>query len=83
MKKPAETRRTFLKKTVIAAPLVLSAKTLARGAGHVSPNERVRIGLIGCGGRSRAVVGAGLEWPEFQMVAVADCFEPKTREAVA
>ena len=82
MKKPAESRRTFLKKAVVAAPLVLSAKTLARGAGHVSPNERVRIGLIGCGGRSRAVVGAGLEWPEFQMVAVADCFEPKTREVL-
>lgn len=80
MKNCTQSRRSFLKSTAVAAPLVLSAKNLALGAGDVSPNEKPRIGLIGCGRRCRAVVGAGLEWPEFQMVAVADCFEPKTGE---
>ena len=80
MKNRTETRRTFMKKAAVAAPLVLSARTLALGAKDVSPNEKVNIGLIGCGGRCRAVVSAGMEWPEFQMTAVCDCFEPRTAE---
>lgn len=79
MKKHNETRRMFLKKAAIAAPMVLSARVLARGANYVSPNEKVNIGLIGCGRRCRSVVSGGMEYPEFQMVAVADCFEPQTR----
>ncbi len=59
--------------------MVLSAEVVARGAKYISPNEKVNIGLIGCGNRCRAVVSAGMEYPEFQMVAVADCFEPQTR----
>ncbi len=78
MKKRTETRRAFLKKTAVAAPLVLSASTLALGAKEVSPNEKVKIGLIGCGNRCRSVVSAGMEYPEFQMAAVCDCFEPQT-----
>jgi len=82
MKQRTETRRTFLKRAAVAAPMVLSAQTLARGAGAVSPNEKVHIGLIGCGNRCRAVVSAGMAYPEFQMVAVADCFEPQTRNVL-
>jgi predicted dehydrogenase len=80
MSKRTETRRTFLKKAAIAAPMVLSAQAVARGARYVSPNEKVNIGLIGCGNRCKAVVSGGMEYPEFQMVAVADCFEPQTRK---
>ncbi|MFW6171081.1 MAG: Gfo/Idh/MocA family protein [Planctomycetota bacterium] len=79
MNQRTETRRSFLKKTAIAAPMVLSAQAVARGANYVSPNEKVNIGLIGCGRRCRTVVSSGMEYPEFQMVAVADCFEPQTR----
>jgi len=78
MQKQTETRRTFLKQAAVAAPLVLSARTLALGAKDVSPNEKVNVGLIGCGNRCRAVVSAGMAWPEFQMAAVCDCFEPQT-----
>ncbi len=80
MKKRTETRRTFLKQAAVAAPMVLSARALARGANYVSPNEKVNIGLIGCGNRCKSVVSGGMEYPEFQMVAVADCFEPQTRK---
>ncbi len=80
MKKLTESRRSFLKKAAVAAPMVLSAHVVARGARYVSPNEKVNIGLIGCGNRCKAVVSAGMEYPEFQMVAVADCFEPQTRK---
>ena len=80
MKKRTQTRRTFLKQTAAAAPMVLSAAAVARGAAYTSPNEKVKIGLIGCGNRCKAVVSAGMEYPEFQMVAVADCFEPQTQK---
>jgi len=80
MKKRTESRRSFLKKSAFAAPMVLSAHVVARGARYVSPNEKVNIGLIGCGNRCKAVVSGGMEYPEFQMVAVADCFEPQTRK---
>ncbi len=80
MKKRHQTRRTFLKQAAIAAPMVLSASAVARGAAFTSPNEKVRIGLIGCGNRCKAVVSGGMEYPEFQMVAVADCFEPQTQK---
>jgi predicted dehydrogenase len=80
MKKNTPSRRTFLKHAAIAAPMVLSAQAVARGANFVSPNEKVRIGLIGCGNRCKAVVSAGMKYPEFQMVAVADCFEPQTEK---
>ena len=80
MKKNTQSRRTFLKNAAIAAPMVLSAQAVARGANFVSPNEKVRIGLIGCGNRCKSVVSAGMASPEFQMVAVADCFEPQTEK---
>ena len=80
MKKREQTRRDFLKQTAAAAPLVLSAAAVARGAAYTSPNEKVNIGLIGCGNRCKAVVSGGMEYPEFQMVAVADCFEPQTQK---
>jgi predicted dehydrogenase len=79
MKKRTESRRTFLKKAAFAAPMVFSAQAVARGAGYFSPNEKIKIGLIGCGNRCRDVVSSGMEYPEFQMVAVADCFEPQTQ----
>ncbi|MBC8869533.1 MAG: Gfo/Idh/MocA family oxidoreductase, partial [Planctomycetes bacterium] len=79
MKKREQTRRTFLKQAAVAVPMVLSAQTVARGAAFTSPNEKLNIGLIGCGNRCRSVVSAGMNYPEFQMVAVADCFEPQTQ----
>jgi predicted dehydrogenase len=76
MKNTNATRRDFLKTAAVAAPLVLSAPTLALGQ-NVSPNEKINVALIGCGNRCRSVVSAGMEWPEFQMVALCDCFEPQ------
>ena len=80
MKKQTQSRRDFLKGAAVAAPMVISASALGRGPGKISPNEKVNIGLIGCGNRCRAVVSGGMEYPEFQMVAVSDCFEPRMQK---
>ncbi|NQU22595.1 MAG: Gfo/Idh/MocA family oxidoreductase, partial [Candidatus Nealsonbacteria bacterium] len=50
---PRETRRSFLKKTAAAATFGLAATGRAAGA-----NERVVVGLIGCGGRGPGVAAA-------------------------
>ena len=46
MPRSTETRRSFLKKAAIAAPMVLSANVLARGANAVSPNEKLNVASI-------------------------------------
>jgi predicted dehydrogenase len=46
-----------------------------------SPNEHVRIGLIGCGGRGRFVAGHMREVPGAKFVAVCDVYERNRERA--
>ncbi len=46
-------------------------------------NERVRIGLVGCGGRGRYVAGFAKENPNAQYVATADVYLPNAQAAAA
>lgn len=62
------TRRTFAVSAVSAAQV--------RGA-----NERVRLALIGCGGRGRYVAGFAKENPNAQYVATADVYLPHAEAA--
>ena len=59
------TRRTFLGASV-------TASVLAAGARPVAASDRVRIGLIGCGGISVGDTNAFLAHPECEVVAVCD-----------
>ncbi|MFZ5833737.1 MAG: Gfo/Idh/MocA family protein [Planctomycetota bacterium] len=58
----------------LALPYFVPGSVL--GAEGVSPSERVRVGVIGLGGRSRDVVGTSLQVPAMQIAAVCDCFVP-------
>ena len=74
MRKP--TRRTFLKTSAaVAAPLYISAKAI--GAEGTPPSERVKIGLIGLGGRCRGLAGNAFSVPTMQIVACCDIFKPR------
>ena len=44
-------------------------------------NERVRMGLVGCGGRGRYVAGFAKENPNAQYVATADVYLPNAKAA--
>ena len=68
-------RRTFLKSTTAAVPMIVSAATLGRGA--PPPSDRVRIGLIGLGGRCRVLAREALTIPELEIAAVCDLFKPR------
>jgi len=59
------TRRTYLQTSMAAAALT----AVARAA---SPSDRVGIGLIGCGGISKADTNAFLAQPECEIVAICD-----------
>ena len=62
-------RRAFLAATAAGAERVLGA------------NDRVRVGLIGCGGRGRYVAGFMREAPNVEFVACADVYLPNAERA--
>jgi predicted dehydrogenase len=62
------TRREFLGSSAgLAAGLMT-----ARAGGTVSPNEKVVVGLIGCGGMGRANLHDFMRLPDFEIAAVCD-----------
>ncbi|MEZ5362845.1 MAG: hypothetical protein R2748_11020 [Bryobacterales bacterium] len=62
-------RRLFLLSSASAAALAQS------------PNETIRMGLIGAGGRGRTVTGEFKKDPKLQVYAVCDVYEPTQRRA--
>jgi predicted dehydrogenase len=74
------TRREFIGAT--AGATVLAATGLNASARIQGANDRVRIGLIGSGGRGRQVASFFLKHPDAQYVAVADVFKPNVDTAI-
>ncbi len=67
------TRREMLKAgaTAMALPALVPGSVLGLD-GAAAASETVRVGVIGCGGRSR-LIREGADVPAFQVVAAADC----------
>ena len=61
-------RRHFLMSTA-----ALTASTAVRGI--ASPNETIRVGVVGCGGRGGGLVGAWPAIPNVEIVALCDVDE--------
>ena len=66
------TRRTF----------ALSAVTAAAAARVSGANDRMRVGLIGSGGRGREDWGTFLKQPDVEPVAVCDLYEPFREQGI-
>src|SRR5690242_410304 len=65
-------RRQFIK-AAAAVPLA---------AGRVlGANDRIRVGVIGTGGRGRLLMGLFNQCPEAEIVAVCDVYEPRRSQA--
>ncbi|MBV9441755.1 MAG: twin-arginine translocation signal domain-containing protein, partial [Acidobacteriaceae bacterium] len=85
-------RRDFLRRTgSIGASAVLAGKTLARAANKINParvlgaNDRINIGLIGCGGRGSSDARTFTKYATehnnaCEIVAVCDVYEKRKRE---
>ena len=76
------TRRDFLRAGAAAAaiPALVPGHVLASGS-HAPPSETVRVGVIGCGGRSRLIREAA-DVKGFQVVAACDCQVEKAHQYV-
>src|SRR4029079_9206149 len=70
-------RRTFL-----AAASGLAFTTRTARAGVQGANNRIRIGVIGTGGRARGLMNLLKRLPGSEMVAVCDVYEPRMLQAV-
>jgi len=73
-------RRRFLKSSAAAGAGVLAVPAIAQS--RASANDRIRVGLVGLGGRMRAHVAcldAMAETDNVQIVAVADCDQNKLK----
>ncbi len=80
MKRTQTNRRDFLRSSAATAAAGLSLPYLIPSGVLGAPdkpgaNEKVRIGVIGCGGRSR-LVNEAADVKAFQVVAACDCFAP-------
>lgn len=76
------TRRQVLQAgtAAIALPAFLPAHILGR-EGKAAPSETVRVGVIGCGGRSR-VITEGADVKGFEVVAACDCVLQRAEDFV-
>src|SRR4029079_5136862 len=69
-------RRTFFSAATGIALGSRMAATQVRGA-----NDRIRIGVIGTGGRARGLMGHLKKLPGNEMVSICDVYEPRLLQA--
>ncbi len=70
-------RRSFVQGLPAAAVL----HPAIRASGKSPPSNRVRIGLIGCGGRGRELLNVFRQFPDVDVSAISDVFEPRMEQA--
>src|SRR5258706_451839 len=73
-------RRRFLGASLGARTAALAGWRPAPASG-VGASDRIRIGVIGAGGRARGLMSQLKELPGQEMVAVSDVYEPRMLEA--
>ena len=75
-------RRAFLGSVIGGATgAVVAASGTAAPARVLGANDRIRFGLIGCGGRGKEIFHAALGCPNVEAVAVADIYTRRLEEA--
>ena len=70
-------RRDFLKQTALG----VAAAAALPAARVLGANDRVRVGMIGVGGRGHELLGQVLKVPDAQLVAIADVYSRRREEA--
>ena len=71
-------RRTFIKQTTLATTGILSAAVPVKSIANVLDNKKLKLALVGCGGRgSGAAVQALTADDKVELVAMADVFQDR------
>src|ERR1017187_245302 len=73
------TRRTFMQQA-LGGSAALAASGLFPSSRVLGANDRVRIGLIGAGGRGQQIFKTALKCPNVEGVAVADVYTRRLEE---
>lgn len=81
------TRRQFIEKAATLSAIGFAAQPLASVGGanaprKVSPNSRIQVGLIGCGGMGRGNLGNCAKHPDVAVTGACDVWKAR-RDAVA
>ena len=76
------TRRAFMQKA-LGGSAALAAYGLFPSSRVLGANDRIRIGLIGAGGRGTQIFKAALKCPNVEGVAVADVYTRRLDELKA
>lgn len=71
------TRRRFVRTAVAGAALAPAI----RASGMAAPSDRIRLGLIGCGGRGRQLLDVFCQWPDVEVPVGSDVIESRMGEA--
>lgn len=80
MKAISKSRRSFLKKSLIAGASLSIVPRYVLGKGYVAPSDKINIALIGCGKKSPGIARTYAKNPNAQMVAASDLFPHKIKE---
>lgn len=76
----ASSRRSFLKKSVIAGSAAAAASLDMTGRAHAAGSDTIRVGMIGCGGRNTgAAIQALNADPGAKLVAMCDIFMDRVK----
>ena len=80
-------RREFIQKAATITAIGFAAPHLAFGASpksarKVSPNSRIHVGLIGCGGMGRANLGNCARQPDVVVAAACDVYDARLEATV-
>ena len=70
------TRRNLLKSALVASPMLVAARALGLD-GETAPSEKVRVGVIGLGGRGTYIATILQQTKDAQLVAVCDIFKQR------
>ena len=71
-------RRQFIRehsRAAVSAPLILSTQ-------FRSPNERLRLGVIGCGGRGKQLMRIFNQFNDVEIAMISDVLEPRMNSAM-
>ena len=77
---PHSTRRNFLKRSTAAIGATV-ASGLVRSSAAKTANEKIVVGLIGCGGRGRSVAALFRNTPGVELAYVCDVDESRRGKA--
>ncbi len=71
-KKPSNSRRDFIKKSLLASSIIIVPRHVLGGTGYTAPSDQLNIASIGCGGKGRPdIINATVKGRE-RVVALCD-----------